>query len=198
MPRLLLILLLVASLAQAAKPPRYVDTLPPKSVVIPGYSREKAELRTLQSAVLPEEGLYLLTSDGSVVSLESWHPTDRPRDNMTYLRLVAVKAANRSIRPGTVLGYLAPTAKKGTYDARIYTTLHGNGTFSSPKSFRLERQTDGSLIFNKVEHGVIFSWLRILTSPLRYRYRSVVDYRPHDRDGMDGLVPLASPLPRYF
>lgn len=184
--------LLAMSDADAAK--RYVDSLPSKSYIIESYSPEQAETRLLTEPIASVEGLYDLTIDGSLISVEKWTPDDRPTDNLTYLRLVVVRSPNRSIRPGTVFGYMTPAARSKAYDARIYTSLNGNGVLSNPKTYRLMLSDNGALVFNKVKSGVIINWNKLL--PRRVRY--IFDYRPDDRNGYDGLIPHSPDLPRYL
>ena len=191
--RLLSALIGIIALTPNIRAERYIDTLPARSVVAEGFTRELVEARLAELPALEVEGLWQMTADGAVVAIERWTPDHLPADGSTCLRMVVVTAPNRSLRPGTLMGYLAPTAAKGVFDARIYTSLDENGVLSGAKTFRLQAKDD-ALTLTRVRGGLIVDWFRMFP----YLLRRVFHYVPDDRNGIDGLVRLADPLPRYF
>lgn len=191
--RFLLSLTIIAMVCAGAEAERYIDSMPGHSVVAEGFTRELVEARLAELPALDVEGLWQMTADGAIVAIERWTPDHIPADGSTCLRMVVVSAPNRSLRPGTLMGYLAPTAAKGVYDARIYTSLDENGSLSGAKTFRLQAKDD-ALTLTRVRGGLIVDWLRMFP----YLLRRAFHYVPDDRNGIDGLVRLADPLPRYF
>ncbi|MCM1336578.1 MAG: hypothetical protein NC187_06080 [Candidatus Amulumruptor caecigallinarius] len=191
--RPLLSITVLAVCAIAVHAERYIDTMPPQSTVAAGFSRPEVEARLAELPAVEVEGLWQMTADGAIVAIERWQPDHLPAGGTLCLRMVVVSAPNRSLRPGTLMGYIAPTAAPGVYDASIYTSLDENGTLSGAKSFRL-RATDNALTLTRVRGGLIVDWLRMFP----YLLRRAFHYAPDDRNGIDGLVRLRDPLPRYF
>lgn len=192
-PRLIFCLLTIVMAWGGIRAERYIDTLPARSTVAEGFSRPEVEARLAELPAMEAEGLWQMTSDGAIVAIERWVPDGMPSDGSLCLRMVVVTAPNRSLRPGTVMGYLAPTAARDVYDARLYTSLDENGSLSSPKAFRL-RAKDDALTLTRVRSGVVINWFRMFP----YLLRRAFNYTPDDRNGIDGLVRLREPLPRYF
>lgn len=188
---LTLIIILLASADAVAG--RYIDSMPSRSVVYDGFSRREVEERLSQLPAIDAEGLWQMTSDGAIVAIERWQPEDLPDDGTLSLRMVVVSAPNRSLRPGTLMGYIAPTAAPGVYDARIYTSLSDNGHLSAPRTFRLQSKDD-ALTLHRVRSGLSISWFKLFP----YLLRRAFNYTPDDRNGIDGLVRLRPPVPRYL
>lgn len=108
-------------------------------------------------------------------------------------RMVVLRSPDRAVRPGTVMGYLQPTAARGTYEARIYTHTEGDGVLTDAKPFRIV-VTDDAMQFYRVRTGLSVNLFRMLP----YMFRRAVDYRPDDHNGLDGCVRYRVSLPRYF
>lgn len=194
MSRITLLLTALAISASASGAERYVDSLPDESPVIAGYTPSQAEGRLSAEPLTPIEGLWRLTADGGIISVERWIPADRPKDDGIYMRIVMVRGSNRAVRPGTVMGYLMPTARAGTYDARLYTNVSSGATLSGARTFRITMKDD-ALQFHTVRSGLRVKWPRLLPYPVRY----AIDWRADSRDGLDGCVRhIPTPLPRYF
>lgn len=199
MLRLLSLTMCVLSLlpCRAAK---IVDMLPDKSSVMDGYVRDDVEKRLAASGIHDIEGLWRFVDDGSVMAIERFIPEEMPDEGNTCYRMVVVKSPLRAIAPGTLMGYLSPTAKKGTYDASVYTEFDGINGLHKAKTFCLELGNDGLLAFNRYRQGVRLNLWRFVP----YMFRYSVSSRNERPKGLDGCVriypvPVSVPSePRYL
>lgn len=151
-----------------------LDNLPKRSERLSGYDRPDSITGRLASMPLHAvEGLWRFASEGTLMAIERCDDTsnDNPFDpEATVYHMVVVRAADMTLRPGTVMGYLTPTAKRGVYDARIYTSRHDNGTtLHSLKKFTLTLTDDDSrLAISGYGSSLKFNWWRLL--PYMYRH----------------------------
>lgn len=190
----LLCLSLAASQLHATSPSRWIESLPSASEVIDGYMSDGVEERIAMEASNPIEDVWKLVATGGLIAVErmEFHGADVGLTDC--YRMIVLRSPDRAIRPGTVMGYLQPTAANGTYEARIYTDTDGNGTLTDAKSFRLV-VTENAMQFYRVRSGLSVNIFRMLP----YMFRRAVDYRPDDHNGLDGCVRYRScSLPRYF
>lgn len=119
---------------------------------------------------------------------------------MVY-RMVIVNAADLSLRPGTVMGYLSPTAKRGVYDARIYTGRTDTATtLHSPKTCTLTlSDSDSRLVIARYGSSLRFNWWRLLP----YMYSRLISRREKSPGNIDGCLrvfpaPAIPAEPRYL
>ena len=103
--------------------------------------------------------------------------------------------------PGTVIGYAAPSAKRGEYDSRIFTARSDDFvSLTHPKRNLLRLDDTGTRIsFSPVGLRLRFNWWRLL---LPYLYRSVISPLEGAKvsDGCVRLYPEPLPPlePRYL
>lgn len=206
---LLLTLLLPAITASASPDPKGIeekplDKVPQLSERLPGYDTT-AEV-TERMAAMPLhsiEGLWRFAAEGTLMAIERIDddtPSADDAGTVTY-RMVVVSAADLSLRPGTVMGYLSPTAKRGVYDARLYTGRTDPGTaLHSPKSYTVTlTDSDTRLSLNRYGTSYRFNWWRLL--PYMYsRLVSRTEKKPSGTEGCLRVYPApAIPLePRYL
>lgn len=169
----LLLLLTFSTASPRGVEDKVLDRVPRMSETLSGY--DSAAEVTERLATLPlhaVEGLWRFASEGTLMAIE--RGDDRPLRTddagTTIYRLIVVRAADSSLRPGTVMGYLTPTAKRGVYDARIYTGQSDSGTsLHSPKKFTLTlADSDSRLAISSYGSSLRFNWWRLL--PYMYRY----------------------------
>lgn len=130
------------------------------------------------------EGVWHVTTDD-----EGAFSIIRDPHTSHYLILVT-NSADRTIKPGSVMGVAAATARKGAYDARIYTSAN-RGELSKPKRFTLTLSPDGLLSFRPVNKGLKFNIWRMLPYMFRRAVRTVDDRDP-SLDGAVRIYPNAS------
>lgn len=178
----------------ASSPGRWIDTLPTESVVLDGYMSDGIEERMDIEASSPIEDVWKLVATGGLIAVERVEPRGADVGSADCYRMVVLRAPDRAVRPGTVMGYLQPTAASGTYEANIYTDTDGDGTLRGAKSFRVVVSED-AMRFYRVRSGLSVNIFRLLP----YMFRRAVDYRPDDHNGLDGCVRYRHcSLPRYF
>lgn len=178
----------------------HIDDIPETSERFKDYERGKVELR-LQSMPLNNiEGIWQFPADGAQVVIERFTPDNYRDDGATRYRLVVIQSPRLSVRPGTVMGYMIPSAKKGYYDARIYTAFDGGLHLSTPTKFILKHSDDGRLSFVEHKTGVKVNLWRMV--PYMFRYSiSAQDNRPEDMNGCVKIFPRETEdnhAPRYL
>ncbi len=172
---LLALILCLQALPAAAKgiEKSVLKNVPDRSQTITGYDNPDSIATRLGELPLHAvEGLWRFASEGSLMAIErqTSKTTGAYEAETTVYRMVIVRAADMALRPGTVMGYLTPTAKRGVYDARIYTSRLDSGTaLTSPKSFTLTlTDEDSRLSISDYGSSLRFNWWRLL--PYMYRY----------------------------
>ncbi len=198
---LLLLALLLSTTGLSAINPitdNFLDRLPKRSERIDGYSHETAEHYLSTSPVHRIEGIWQFTASGISVVIERYISDKIPSDATCY-RMVLLRAPDRSIIPGSIMGYLSPTAKRDVYDSRIYTNFDGS-IFMSAKRFTITMTDDERLTFKPEKKGIKFNFYRLLPRTFRIGI-SGQDTRDATLDGCIRIFPepVNGPLePRYL
>ncbi|MCM1076938.1 MAG: hypothetical protein NC411_06225 [Bacteroides sp.] len=181
-----------------------LDNTPQLSETLDGYETAEDVIDRLTTLPLHSiEGLWRFAAEGTLMAIERMDDRElSPIDagTVTY-RMVIVRAADLSLRPGTIMGYISPTAKRGMYDARIYTGRTDSGiTLHSPKKFTLSLGDDDSRIsINRYGTSYRFNWWRLLP----YMYSRLITRRDRNPENLDGCVrvfpaPAVPTEPRYL
>ena len=201
-PLRLAAMLLCMHLFLGAGAKNLVDRLPAVSPRIEGYN-DVNEVRNRLAAMPLHiiEGIWQFPSDGAVVSLGRYTPGDILDDGAVRYRMIVLRSPLRSIHPGTVMGYVAATSKRGVYAAHVYTSTDGGRLLIRPKNFTFTLNDDGHLSFRV--HSMSFYadvWRMIpYLSRISFRVRSAD--KPKDLDGCTRIFPepLSGPIePRYL
>ncbi|WP_295731694.1 hypothetical protein [uncultured Muribaculum sp.] len=201
---LLLIFLLIPSLLPVVAEAReLVDKLPARSYVIAGYDNPdsvRAEMR--RRALHRIEGIWSFPSDGASIAIERHRDMSKPggSDGVHY-RMVVLRSPCRSLRPGTVMGYLSATAKPGIYAAEIYTAGDGGPVLRRPKRFTLTLVDDAHLTFRQHSRKLKVNLWRLIPYMSRISMRLSDSDAPTDLDGCTRVFPrpLSGPVePRYL
>lgn len=185
----ILLALIVGVLTCAASD--FLKSLPAVSTVLPGYAdADSVGERIARLPACPAEGVWQMTAaDGATFAIERAEPSTDLAP--ARLRMVMIRSPWRSIRPGTLLGHLEPTARPGTYEARIYSGPAQRTGLNLPRSFTIRLNADATLLtFEPFKSPLKFNLFRLLP----YMYRRVVEPQKSRPDGLDGAVKIA---PRY-
>lgn len=142
-----------------------------------GFDLYSVESTFGNHAADPIEGVWHVTTDD-----EGVFSIIRDPHSSRYIILVT-NSADRTISPGSVMGVAASTARKGVYDARIYTSSN-SGKLSKPKRFTLTLSPEGLLSFRPVNKGLRINIWRLLPYMFRRAVRTVDDRDP----ALDGAV----------
>lgn len=192
--RLLPACVLALAVAGSASASGFLRSLPAVSAVAEGYADADSTARRLMALPLcPVEGIWQMTDGGATFVIERAEPsTDIAPAN---LRMVMLRSPWRSIRPGTVLGHLQPTAKPGVYEARLYSSLAQRTGLSLPRSFLLKiDERREVLTFAPFKSPIKFNLFRMLPYMFR-RAVTLQQSRPDDLRGAVRVVPAADGHP---
>lgn len=200
-PRSLLLLLLLAFMAGSVARARdgALDRLPATSELIDGYREDSVTARLASMPLHDIEGLWEFVGQGTVMAIERDPLT---RGASTLYRMVAVRARDLSLRPGTILGYLTPASGRGVYDARIYSGTTDEGTRLKNFARYTVTLTDESSRLMLKPYGRIlrFNWWRLV---LPYMYRTLITPIERSPGALEGCVrlyptPAVPANPRYL
>lgn len=106
----------------------FLSSMPKKSEVISGFSISTLKSRMATAPLHHIEGIWQFTDNGATVAIERHRSADRTSHSSILhgYRIILITSPNRALRPGTVMGYIAPTAKSGQYTASIYSSVIGS------------------------------------------------------------------------
>lgn len=176
------------------------DLLPDESIVLEGYDIDSVKMRMKQSPLHTIEGVWQFVGDGATIVIEQFNPDMIAGTQHNFYRIVIIKSPMLSISPGTVMGYMAATAKKDCFDARLYTSGGIQGVLSTPRTFTITLTDDNRLSFSEYKKEIkvnLWRWL-----PYVYRVGiSIKDTRPKGLDGCLRIYPPSTtqPInPRYL
>ena len=149
---------------------------PDKSWVIPEFTEAKVKDTLQESPSTGAAGIWQTTDNGAVVAVvEGSIPGAQRSFGRTYL-LVLLKSPRVGLRPGTVMGWMQPTAKADSYEARLFTQCNGR-TLSAPKRFTITMSDANHMSFIRVHTGLRFMPWRLLrvwpdnpSAPIGIRY----------------------------
>lgn len=147
----------------------------------------------------PAEGASLAFLPALKWQLESGQPLPDPKlPTQNLLLIVTLDSPSPRIMPGTVMGWILPTAKPNTFDAVIYTKVKGF-TPTKPRRFILTLLDDGHISMRAIHRGVVVNPWRFLPYFIRGAFRSRDD-SPVDLDGFIRIWPrpLNPASPRYL
>ncbi len=121
----------------------------------------------------PIEGEWSLTGGGDIIIVEQG---DR------YV-IEVLDSPDRSVIPGTVIGYAYETAVKGSYKATIFSILSGNSVDKS-RDLILKLNDSEHLSFVEIKSGVKINPWRLLP----YMFRGLIVPVNNRDDNLDGAV----------
>lgn len=122
-------------------------SLPRQSWHIDGYASPDSVERRLSSLPLHDiEGIWSFPGSGAVVAVErSADPSVGVVGVDTYL-IVVVRAADRSVRPGTVMGLLRRGSSRSGYEACVFTDTGSRGELKSPRTADITLSDDKAFL----------------------------------------------------
>lgn len=180
-----------------------VEKLPARSYMVDGYDNPDSVRTRMRGRALHRiEGIWSFPSDGASIAIE--RHSDRSvlgGDDARHYRMVVLRSPCRSLRPGTVMGYLSATAKPGIYAAEIYTAGDGGPVLRRPKRFTLTLIDDAYLTFRQHSRKLKVNLWRLIPYMSRVSMRLNDSDAPADLDGCTRVFPrpLSGPVePRYL
>lgn len=189
----LLLAALLGALCAAAKGlPKGLDRVAAEGGgIVTGFNPDEAEAALRGMPLHAVEGVWQWADIDTrvVITRTAATPADLPA---AIYSIVVLHASDPSLRPGTVIGYLATTAKRDTYDARLYTrSSPRDGSLTSPATYTLTLEdSETRLSVRPYGHKLRFNWWRLLPYP----YRSLLSpIRRSDTDAAGLLRIYPSP-----
>lgn len=180
------LLLWVRSAASAST---RADDLPKKSVTLAGFSLDKVKKRMSEMPLRHIEGVWQFRSEGVTVVIEHAGSVtaDGKRDDRDCYLMVLAESPNRAMRPGTVMGYVIPSAGRGRYEASMYTMAVGS-TLMMPKRFDMKLEDgDDELVFTQRRGALSVNLWRML--PYLWRHVVTRNHEPHRSRGCVRVFP---------
>lgn len=197
---MLLALLLLLPLSAGAKTAASRQGEPRASWVLPGCTADSLRSLIDSSAAMQIHGIWSATADGATLALiPGTLPSASPAAAPVAL-LVIVQSPRALFRPGTVCGWLYPTARPGVFDARIFSSRSG-AVLTEPRKFTVSVVDADRLEVVPRRSRLEFRPLRML--PFMYRIPFVIR-QSRQQEPSDGLLriwpaPSVSPsVPRYL
>lgn len=162
------------------------------------------DIRTVKARIAESgphriEGIWQFPGSGATVAIERTQDRSKLPGATTY-SIVVIRSENRTVKPGTLMGELVPTAKSNTFDAMIYTSAGRKARLTAPKHFTLTLgEQDSRLIFKPVKPKYSINLWRMLP----YMFRYVVRKNENTGEAPAGCVkifptPAVPAEPRYL
>lgn len=167
-----------------------VDTLdalmPKRSKILSGY----CDLDSIRFYIDTRgakgiEGIWQLSPDQTTVVIEPCTDSAIMNTGIKCLQIVVISSPRRSIRPGTVLGYMLPTARAGRYDARLYTD-NVRSLLQRHRRFTVNLTDDGHLSMAPVKQN----WKLSLRHTFNFLFRAYLSSQVNDDVSDDGFVKI--------
>lgn len=155
------------------------------------------EVKEGVTATLDLCGIWERSEDGCRVGIVKGEVKGAYRSiGETYL-MVVMDSPRPSLAPGTVMGWCRPMAKRGYYDAEIFTRIKGQ-KMSKPKRFTLRVEDDATLTMAPAGNKLVFQPLRLLPRGFKTLLR-IQNQRATDMEGFRRVWPLTvSPPPHPY
>lgn len=184
--RFLLSLLLIAASVMTM---HCADALP-----MHDYERDAVKARLDAMPLHSIEGIWQFAADGATIAIERDNDGCPVTDDAVRYRMVIMRSPVRSVRPGTVMGHISPTAKRGSYSATIFTDSDGGSRLLKPKKFTLTLSNDSHLSFHKHGLKIKVRFWRLIPYISRLGITTRED-TPRDLDGCVRIYPMPTSGP---
>ncbi|MBD5179912.1 MAG: hypothetical protein HDT01_01280 [Bacteroidales bacterium] len=164
--------------------------MPSRSQLLVGYNNIDSVRHTIDTrGAVDIEGIWQLSSGQTTVVIEPCSESSINNTGLKCLQIVVISSPRRSIRPGTVLGYISPTARAGYYDARLYTD-NVRSLLQRHRRFTLKLSDEGHLSMEPVKQN----WKLNLRHTFNFLFRASVTSQATEDNGTEGFSKLY-PLP---
>lgn len=162
-------------------------SLPNQSWTIPDFTADSVKKIIESKVPLPIEGIWSDPQSGAEVAIVGGTVPGNAGTSDGVMLMVALRTPMVGVRRGTVVGWIAPTARSDYYEARIFTHLSGD-KLTNPKAFFVH-YSNGRLGLTKQKKGLRINLLGLL--PFMYR-RSLrqEDNTPKELSGYVRIWPV--------
>lgn len=169
--------------------------LPDYGGVVTPYDTDSVKKEMKERGMHRLEGIWRVTDGATIVIERDLSEAARRGDNTVY-RIIVTESPDRSIRPGTILGYAAPTARPEKFDARLFT--HPLGRILTKSGISSDRYTltltndDSRIEFERHRRGLKVDIRKTLPLLLRTTLRYDAGNRNTVPSGCVRLFPSPS------
>lgn len=170
---------------------KLIDRLPARSQQIENFNATALMAEMKEAPLHHIEGVWQFPATGVSVAIRLQQPSRAAFHGTPALYdIIIIHSPNRAIRPGTIMGIAAPAAKRGEYDARIYTKNIGSQLIASKKFILTLSDSDNTLAIRPYRSKIRFNIFRMLP----YLWRPPLQLtRGEDRtDGCIRIFPTPS------
>ena len=98
----------------------FATDVPEQSVVLPHIDRESFERRLLATDMQPLEGVWYYPNEEMTLGIERW----QGQHNIEF-RLILLESTDLELMPGTVMGFIARSAKPDKLQLWLYSQRRG-------------------------------------------------------------------------
>lgn len=159
----IIVLTLGACAAHIRAEKKLIDGLPAQSQRIENFNPATLMAEMSEAPLHHIEGIWQFPATGVSVAIRLQQSPATPfHDAPALYDIVIIHSPNRAIRPGTIMGIASPAAKRGEYDARIYTKNLGSRLFASKKFVLTLSDSDNSLSIRPYRSRIRFNIFRML------------------------------------
>lgn len=181
----ILIILLLTSLVKASATD-LGRIIPDSSPRYDGYQDIDSIKHRLSSTPLDYiEGLWLLNGSQTTVAIERNRDRAIGSPGLVLYTITVVDSPRRSLRPGTVLGYIQPGSGKEYYEARLY-TRSVRCLLQRHRPFRLKHDGEDNMTLEPKQSR----WNLALRRTFNFLTRVSLYSRTSDQPEAEGLVRL--------
>lgn len=165
---------------------------PDRGEVIASYTPDSVKSAFVERGMHRIEGIWQLTN-GTVVAIERLdEKSSKEIEAIAIYRVAVLRATQRSIRPGTIIGYIAPGAGNGVYEGKFYTDFSQRRLPSRPKRMGVRLDgTDNRISLVPERSG----WRVSLRHSLPWLFKPTVRYNADgsERTGYGGVRVYPAP-----
>lgn len=182
--RLLFILMVLTSAMIGAET---LDKLiPSHSSVLSGYADVDSVRRSIDERGASDiEGIWEIAGSQNMIVIEPCTDQKITHTGIKCLQIVLLSSPRRSIRPGTVLGYIIPSARAGYYDARLYTE-NIRSVLQRYRRFTMRLTDDGHMSMSAVKPA----WRLTLRHTFNFLVRAGISQQQVQDHLMEGFIKL--------
>lgn len=160
--------------------------IPSRSKILTGYCNLDSVRHSIDTrGAIGIEGIWQLTPDQTTVVIEPCTDPAILNTGIRCLQIVVTSSPRRSIRPGTVLGYMIPMARAGHYDARLYTD-NVRSLLQRHRRFTINLTDDGHLSMVPVKQN----WKLSLRHTFNFLFRAYLSSQVNDDTNSEGFVKI--------
>lgn len=179
-----ILLLALPAFLMPARASDLSERIPVSSTVLPGYNDIDSIMDRIDDrGPVDIEGIWNMTASQTLVVIEPASHPSLSGAGYKAMQIVIISSPRKSMRPGTVLGYIVPTARRGYYEARIYTS-NVRSILQKHRKYTLNLTDESHLTMTPDKSP----WRITLRHSLKFLLRAGIYNRQSDEPSFDGFI----------